>query len=40
MIAVDDNLCNRGDHICIFVFSDCVEVGSINRPIAKFLYAC
>lgn len=26
LIAVDDNLCNKGDHVTLILFSDCVEV--------------
>uniref|UniRef100_H2YI26 DH domain-containing protein n=1 Tax=Ciona savignyi TaxID=51511 RepID=H2YI26_CIOSA len=31
MIVVDDNLCNKGDHISLFVFSDCIEVAKRRR---------
>lgn len=29
VIAIDDNLTNKGDHICLLLFSDCVEVSQM-----------
>ncbi|XP_078493396.1 protein ECT2 isoform X4 [Ciona intestinalis] len=33
VIAVDDNLCNKGDHITFFIFSDCMEIAKRRRGI-------
>nr|CAB3240785.1 protein ECT2 [Phallusia mammillata] len=33
MLAVDDNLCSKGDHISLFMFSDCVEIAKRRRGV-------
>ncbi|XP_076805982.1 protein ECT2-like isoform X2 [Clavelina lepadiformis] len=31
LLAIDDNLCSRGDNISLFIFSDCVEIAKRRR---------
>lgn len=32
VVAIDDNLTSKGDHVCLLLFSDCIEVIYAKPP--------